>query len=60
MRRYYNLSNILLVSYYMSQPVHVTNARGLIEDRRRSEVISREGYRKGQGERFFAGNTMRG
>ena len=44
----------------MSQPKQVMNARGLVEDRRRSEVMFLEGYRKSYGECFFVGNITRG
>ena len=44
----------------MSQPKQVMNARGLCEDRRRSEVMFLEGYRKSYGECLFVGNMTRG
>jgi len=49
-----------LVPHQMSQPKQVMNARGLLEDRRRSELMFREGYWKSYGERFFVRNMTRG
>ena len=44
----------------MSQPKQVMNARDLLEDGWRSEVMILEGYRKRKGECFFLRNITRG
>jgi len=54
------VSHICLAALRMSQPKQVMNARGLLEDRRRSELMFREGYWKSYGERFFVRNMTRG